>query len=367
MKRYRAALLLLSLLLTVLAVGCGQAQDNGARGQTQGAGQKDTKNAQKDSGTDTDGKNDKDTGEEAEDMDVFAALFPDKENGGLVSGKRFRELADMLADNVPGRLTEITYTYQGKKISMEVLVGNREVRRPFGKEGNQTEGSKPLEEVSGQSEYYDYLLYLPQGYDPEDTVTKWPVIYFFHGIGEKGNDLSKLTAYGLPKYIVDGGRPEAIVIAPQCPEDSHWADTDVEEGKLKLFIEENMEKYQIDPDRVYATGLSMGGRCTWKQALAMPDTFAAIAVVCGRTNTYDFSGILDLPVWMFHGAGDSTVAFSNVNRIVEEAYGQGVAYFKVTVYPYLSHDTWTTVYAREDLYQWLLSQNRADREEGSGR
>ncbi len=363
MKRYKAAGLLLWVLL--IASGCslpGQSQDGGRQGQIPEEEQGDVqKNGQVNSAKDT--ETDKNT-EEAKDMDVFAALFPDREDGSLVSGKEFRKLADALAANVPGRLTEITYTYRGQRISMEVLAGNREVREPFGKQEEQPEGhteSEPLEAVSGQSEYYDYLLYLPQGYDPEDTVTKWPVIYFFHGIGEKGDDLSKLTAYGIPKYIVNGGRPEAIVIAPQCPEDSHWADTDVEEGKLKLFIEENMEKYRIDPDRVYATGLSMGGRCTWKQALAMPDTFAAIAVVCGRTNSYDFSGILDLPVWMFHGAQDDTVAFSNVNRIVEEAYSQGYEYFKVTVYPYLSHDTWTTVYAREDLYDWLLSQNRAGR------
>ena len=76
------------------------------------------------------------------------------------------------------------------------------------------------------------------------------------------------------------------------------------------------EKYNIDTNRMYLTGLSMGGRCTWKLALAMPDTFAAIAVVCGRTNTYEFETIADMPIWMFHGVKDDTVSFDNINKIL---------------------------------------------------
>jgi predicted peptidase len=271
--------------------------------------------------------------------------------------EKINELAGLVTDNIRGRLSEITYTFRGSKISMETLVGNRDIQQiknPVGEEVFQL--------VYDESEYYNYVLYLPQGYDPKDKTKKWPVIYFLHGIGEKGDDLTKLLDYGVPRYIMETGSLDAIMIAPQCPGDSHWADTDVEEPRLKAFVEENNEKYNINADRIYLTGLSMGGRGTWKQALAMPDTFAAIAVVCGRTNTYDFSGILDMPIWMFHGAVDDTVAFQNVNRIVEELYSQGQKYFKLTVYPYLSHDSWTSAYARPDLYEWLLSQNLKNRE-----
>jgi predicted esterase len=291
-------------------------------------------------------------------VDAFTQLFPDKDTGGIPGGTEINKLAGLVTDGLKGRLSEITYTYKGSKISMETLVGNRDIQQI-----KNPAGQEILQLVYDESEYYNYVLYLPEGYDPGDKTAKWPVIYFLHGIGEKGDDLTELLDYGVPKYIMETGGLDAIMIAPQCPGESHWADTDVEEPRLKAFLEENNAKYNIDTDRIYLTGLSMGGRGTWKQALAMPDTFAAIAVVCGRTNTYDFTGILDMPIWMFHGAVDDTVAFQNVNRIVEELYGQGQEYFKLTVYPYLSHDSWTSAYARPDLYEWLLAQNLKNRKQ----
>ncbi|TAH74923.1 MAG: hypothetical protein EWM47_01210 [Anaerolineaceae bacterium] len=291
-------------------------------------------------------------------VDVFAKLYPDRDTGSIPKGYEYNELAMELTSNIRGRLTEITYTFLGTKISMETLVGNREISKV-----SKSQDEDMLELVYDQSEYYNYVLYLPDSYDPTNKEVKWPVIYFLHGIGERGNDLSELLNYGVPKYIKENGGLEAIMIAPQCPAESHWADTNDEEPRLEAFIWENAEKFNIDTDRMYLTGLSMGGRGTWKQALAMPDIFAAIAVVCGRTNSYDFSEILDLPVWIFHGALDSTVAFENVNSIVAKLYQQEHEYFKLTVYPFLSHDTWTPAYARPDLYEWLLSYNLKDRME----
>lgn len=289
-------------------------------------------------------------------VDAFTRLYPDKDTGSIPAGTEINELARSLTKVIRGRLSEITYTFKGTKISMETLVGNRDIQQE-----KTPVKDKVFKLLYDDSEYYNYVLYLPKGYDKKDKSKKWPVIYFLHGIGESGDDLTVLLNYGVPRYIKETGSLDAIMIAPQCPGNSHWADTDVEEPRLKAFIQENVKKYNIDTDRQYLTGLSMGGRGSWKQALAMPDTFAAIAVVCGRTNTYDFSGILDMPIWMFHGAVDDTVPFQNVNRIVEELYKQGHQYFKLTVYPYLSHDTWTSSYARPDLYEWLLTQNLKNR------
>ena len=112
------------------------------------------------------------------------------------------------------------------------------------------------------------------------------------------------------------------------------------------------------------TGLSMGGRCTWKLALAMPDTFAAIVVCCGRSNTYEFDTIADMPIWMFHGAGDTTTSFDNINLIIPELIANNHRYFKLTVFAQGSHEIWDTVYYRPVIYDWLLSQsleaNRAE-------
>ena len=185
------------------------------------------------------------------------------------------------------------------------------------------------------------------------------MIYFFHGIGEKGEDLNKLLPYGVLRYLGNGGKLDAIVIAPQCPGESHWADDNREEQKLVQFVPEMTEKYNIDTDRMYLTGLSMGGRCSWKLALAMPGTFAAMAVICGRTNTYEFETLNNMPIWMFHGAKDSTVSFDReiVKNILPTLNEKNYEYYKLTVFPTMGHEIWNAVYDRVDVYDWLLSHS----------
>lgn len=286
---------------------------------------------------------------EGEAVDLFGSLFP--EDGNIPGKKEIVSLVKDLADNT-SRITEINYTFKSGKTSMEVLAGQYDAYLETAKPGE-----SPLQMVYGESEYYNYVLYLPEGYDPGDTETKWPVIYFFHGIGEIGSDLSVLLPYGPLRYLNNGGRLDAVVIAPQCPVNSHWADTDTEVKKLVEFVPEMTARYNIDTDRMYLTGLSMGGRCTWKLALAMPDTFAAIAVVCGRTNTYEFDTIQNMPVWMFHGAQDATVSFDNVNKILTELNANDHRYYKVTVFPHQGHEIWNIIYDRQDVYDWLLNQS----------
>lgn len=213
-----------------------------------------------------------------------------------------------------------------------------------------------VQQIRGESKYYDYLLYLPEGYDGN---RKWPVVYFFHGIDERGSDVSILLRHGMPKYLAEGGKINAIMISPQCPLESHWADSDTEvEEHLRFFLPEMAQKYAIDPDRVYITGLSMGGRCTWKLALAMPDQFAAMAVVCGRTNTYEFERLQDIPVWMIHGVQDSIVSFDNINKILPVLADKAHPDYRLTVYPHADHDVWTASYGHAELYDWMLSHRR---------
>lgn len=285
-------------------------------------------------------------------MDYYAALYP--VDGNIPAAKDLTACANGLAENVKGRISEITYIFKEGRPAMLLQHGNRDDYR----EAKTAPAESPMQRIYDEDGLYNYLLYLPDGYDAADTETKWPVIFFFHGIGERGSDLEQLLSYGLPWYLERGGKVPAIVIAPQCPASSHWADTDDEEVKLKEFIPQMAELYNVDTDRMYVTGLSMGGRCAWKIALAMPDTFAAMLVCCGRTNTYDFSQILDMPIWMFHGAEDDTVDFRNVNSIMTKLYEQEHRYYRLTVYPRMGHSIWNTVYDLPEVYDWLLSQSK---------
>ena len=293
---------------------------------------------------------------EEEIVDLFGALYP--KNGVIPRSKDMEELLKKLADNTP-RISEINYTWENGRVSMEIMSGTYDEYHEY-----EIPEESPLQLVYNESEFYNYVLYLPEGYDPADKDTKWPVIYFFHGIGEIGNDLTRLLPYGVLRYLGNGGKLDAIVIAPQCPVNSHWADSNREVEKLVQFVPEMTEKYNIDTNRMYLTGLSMGGRCTWKLALAMPDAFAAIAVVCGRTQDYDtnlvdFETIKDMPIWMFHGAKDPTVSFDReiVKNILPALAEKDHPYFKLTVFPTMGHEIWNAVYDRVDVYDWLLSQS----------
>lgn len=292
--------------------------------------------------------------ENEEVVDLFGALYP--VDGKIPRAKDMDEILKKLGDNTP-RISEITYTWKGGRVSMEVMAGNYDEWH-----GYEVPEESPLQLVYGESEYYNYVLYLPEGYDPADTEKKWPVIYFFHGIGEIGEDLNKLLPYGVLRYLGNGGKLDAIVIAPQCPTNSHWADHNREEEKLVQFVPEMSAKYNIDTNRMYLTGLSMGGRCSWKLALAMPGTFAAMAVVCGRTNTYEFETLNNMPIWMFHGAKDGTVSFDReiVKNILPTLYEKNYEYYKLTVFPTMSHEIWNAVYDRVDVYDWLLSFSLTD-------
>lgn len=285
-------------------------------------------------------------GEEA--VDYFKALYP--VDGQIPKKTEITRIVKEMAKDT-ARITEINYTFKNDRITMSVQAGNSDKYLTM-----EAPEQSPLQMIYDQNEFYNYVLYLPEGYDPADTETKWPVIFFFHGIGERGDNLDELLPYGPLRYVNKGGKLDAIIIAPQCPAEGHWADYDVEEGKLVQFVPQMTQQYNIDTSRMYLTGLSMGGRCTWKLALAMPDTFAAIAVVCGRTNTYEFETIQDMPIWMFHGAQDTTVEFSNINSILKRLHEKDHSYYKLTVLPHGGHEIWHTVYDSPVVYEWLLSQ-----------
>lgn len=271
---------------------------------------------------------------------------------GIPSKSEIAELAADAGSEMGMRLSEIRYSWVKGRARFEAAFGPVESFTVTGEPSDNL-----FELVYDENPNYNYVLYLPDDYDPEDTGKKWPVVYFFHGIGESGRKLDSLLSYGLPAYITKTGKFDMIMIAPQCPGDSHWADYDTETEKLVVFVDEMLEKYNIDADRMYLTGLSMGGRCTWKLALRLPETFAAIAPVCGRSNTFDFSEIRDLPVWMFHGVLDSTVDFANVNTLVEKLLEYEHRDFRLTAYPYVDHDSWTYAYNNEALYQWLRTKS----------
>lgn len=193
-----------------------------------------------------------------------------------------------------------------------------------------------------------FLLSLPDGYDTLDC--SWPLLLFLHGKGESGEWIELVKKNGPPKMIEYGHKFPFIVVSPQCPEGQDWS---VE--VLNLLLEELVSRYRIDPDRIWVTGLSMGGKGTWELAYANPGKFAAIVPICGWTDPSKASLVKDMPIWVFHGAKDDIVPVSESEEMVNalKALGSPVRF---TIYPEAGHDSWTETYDNPELWEWLEEQ-----------
>ncbi len=199
----------------------------------------------------------------------------------------------------------------------------------------------------------DYLLYLPKDYDQKSS---WPLMLFLHGAGERGDNLERVKANGPPKLIAAGKEFPFIVVSPQCPARSRgW-----QPYELSALLDEIIEKYKVDKDRIYLTGLSMGGSGTWSLAAFSPDRFAALVPICGGGDPNTARRISHAAVWIFHGAKDPAVPLERSEKMVEALKKAG-GNVKFTVYPEAGHDSWTQAYNDPELYKWLLEQKRVPR------
>ncbi|MGB8353874.1 MAG: sugar-binding protein [Chthoniobacteraceae bacterium] len=197
----------------------------------------------------------------------------------------------------------------------------------------------------------DYYVHLPAGYDA-DPQKKWPLILSLHGSGERGYDINAVKANGLPKNMDAQPDFPFIVIAPQCSPTEWWSPPE-----LNALLDRMEEKYRVDIDRVYLTGLSMGGYGSWALATESPERFAAVVPICGGGDPDDAARIKDVPIWVFHGGKDPTVPLEQSQRMVDALKKLG-SNVKFTIFPEAKHDSWTQAYAMPELYEWLLQQKR---------
>src|SRR6266542_98610 len=152
-----------------------------------------------------------------------------------------------------------------------------------------------------------------------------------------------------------------IVVSPQCPSGERWHD-DV----LLALLDDVIAKLKVDTNRIYLTGLSMGGYGSWSLGIKYPERFAAIAPICGGGETIDVlltsrqksAALKSLGVWAFHGAKDPVVKLEESERMIAALKKAGVKEAELTVYPEAQHDSWTETYSNEKLYEWFLRHQR---------
>ena len=198
----------------------------------------------------------------------------------------------------------------------------------------------------------NHLVYLPADYG-KDKNKRWPLVIFLHGAGERGSDLELLKKQALPK-LVDGGREfPFVLISPQCAERRSW-----EPAAVDALLDKALATYDVDPDRVYLTGISMGGYGTWATAIAYPHRFAAVAPICGGGDPSGAPALKDMPIWAFHGEKDKLVPIQRTEEMVDAVKRAGNEAVTFTRYPDAGHDSWTPAYDTPELYDWLLSHKR---------
>ncbi|MCG3159178.1 MAG: hypothetical protein JMDDDDMK_00164 [Acidobacteria bacterium] len=221
------------------------------------------------------------------------------------------------------------------------------------------------------NETYRYQVYVPRDWNKKQ---KWPVILFLHGAGERGDDGFVQTEVGIGGAIrrnVD--RFPAIVVMPQCRKGVWWTEAAMQEQALKAF-EQSVKEFNGDRDRLYLTGLSMGGYGTWSIASKHPGKFAALAPVCGGIRAPARAPALNAaqdnapnadpyaetakkigktPVWIFHGGADPVVP-PDESRKMNEALKAAGGDVKYTEYEKVGHNSWDKAYAEPELMKWML-------------
>ncbi|MBO9703541.1 MAG: T9SS type A sorting domain-containing protein [Sporocytophaga sp.] len=223
-----------------------------------------------------------------------------------------------------------------------------------------------------------YLAYTPVDYAANPTKS-YPILIFLHGTDEKAwkpTDLSqlyKVKKNGPPKEIEAGKDFPFIVISPQCPfggwDDITMDDFATSQWRPGEFVDEIIEKmktlYRVDPNRIYITGLSMGGASTWEYVAAYPTKAAAAIPIAGWpiTNASKICGIGKTPIWGFQGANDNGSGMTNFVNSINACTPTPNPLAKITVYPNVGHDAWTQTYnnqsTSEDIYAWLMKYSRS--------
>jgi len=195
-----------------------------------------------------------------------------------------------------------------------------------------------------------YWLFVPEQYD--DTK-KLPLMLFMHGAGERGDDLELVKKWGPPKIVVGRKDFPFVVASPQCASGKRW---DV--AAMAALVDDLAGRLSVDKERIYVTGLSMGGYGSWQMLARYPRLFAAAVPICGGGDPKSAAAIKDIPIWAFHGDKDTAVPLSRSQQMIDAIKEAGGEKAELTVYPGVGHNSWSATYANQKVYDWLLTHRR---------
>lgn len=227
--------------------------------------------------------------------------------------------------------------------------------------------------VSDQGDTLLYRLLCPQEMRGGE---KYPLVLFLHGAGERGNDNEKQLIHAGQMFLnpVNREKYPAFVIVPQCPETGYWAymkrptsfvpaemPLEVPISPIFTTLKELLDTYlampQVDKDRIYIMGLSMGGMGTFEMAIRFPEIFAAAIPICGTVNPERLKTAKSIKFRIFHGDADNVVTPEG-SRMAYKALKAAGADVDYVEFPGCGHNSWNPAFNKPDFMSWLFSQKR---------
>ncbi len=233
--------------------------------------------------------------------------------------------------------------------------------------------SEILTDPNGNS--LNYRIFFPKNYQSGD---KFPLVLFLHGAGERGDDNEAQLVHGAKLFISPENQEKypAIIVFPQCPKEMRWAEYATPDGStddgswatpfnknpnppMRLvmnLLDQLLMEEKIDKNRIYISGLSMGGFGTFDLLARKPNFFAAAAPICGGGNpeaVKRYAGSTDM--WIFHGDKDDVVPVQNSQKMYRALKELGAS-VKYSEYPEVKHDSWTNAFAEQEFLAWMFSK-----------
>jgi predicted esterase len=200
-----------------------------------------------------------------------------------------------------------------------------------------------------------YMVYLPQGYEADPNKT-WPLMFFLHGYGDRGDNLFLLPKASPFMMIREKGPLPFIIVAPLLNTNYTAFPNEYMDGALS----EILSNYRVDQKRIYLTGLSMGGEATYRFALHQPDTFSAISPLCAYIDNSKIDSVQNikgLPVWAIHGADDQVVSLT-WGQQAADIMKQSGANVRFSILEGHDHDVWTDTYSDPLFYDWFMQYQK---------
>jgi predicted peptidase len=203
-----------------------------------------------------------------------------------------------------------------------------------------------------------YLLFLPADYETKPDA-RWPLILYLHGGSLRGTNIESVRTLGLPHKTEAEPNFPFVVVSPQCAAGEIWTDVDA----LVALMDHVEADYRIDPDRIYLTGHSMGGRGALYLAYRQPQRFAAVIALSPLSPITAWKeNLAKVPLWILHGKADTLAPVADTQELVSGIEAVG-GHPRLDILPERDHFI-LDIYDRPELYEWLIKHKRDGKQSG---